>query len=101
MDDQGYSVYLTGGDDDNPLCAVNLLRYNERPATVSQEYEEECSYHKVVVLALGVDQWLRDNLTGDYRIAFEDTPYTGALLQSIRIVFENEEDAAAFKLRWL
>ena len=101
MNDEGYSVYLTGSDDNNPLCAVNLRRYNERPLKGSQEYEDACSYDKVVILSSEVDQWLRTNLVGDYKIAFKDTPYTGELLQSIRIVFEFEEDALAFKLRWI
>lgn len=46
-----------------------------------------------------VEKWIKENLSGDYELDCEDHWYDRGT--AIYIVFENDEDSMAFKLRWL
>ena len=65
----------------------------------------EDTKHGIFVLYLNheIEEWMKENIEGDWDICSEEVDYYDHIIpppHTSSLVFENDMDALAFKLRW-
>lgn len=81
------------------MAIMEYIKINEHDHFYKQ-YEDRKNNMYFIFLNDDIEKWIEENLTGSYDINC-DSYYEYDRCNYIIIEFEKEEDAVAFKLRWL
>lgn len=65
-----------------------------------KSYEDRKNNLFIIELNNDVDQWIQKNVKGDYDLDCEELYTSDTDIDYVYVIFEDEDDALRFKLRW-